>query len=511
MVLLLGTAAGAQITYEASDFAAANEEFTMTRASGFLGMNFAQTGVNHNWNYANLEVGSQQVFSWQNPNNAGYKLIWCLQNFYFFNCNSQFNNNFTHSRAVMDDLEFMDYALTNVVEHSRANDNSFAHRMRGLTATVQGISIPAAIEYDDPDEVYNFPMNYGDAHVNTGHFELDLTDFNLPFSYELTTERTNTVEGYGSLTTPYGTFPNVIKLKSVLNKTEAFTFQGIEIPVNTTTVSYQWFDKAYGVPVLQVEGFTLFNIFVPVSVTYLDGPQCLEPAAQFVPTLSDYSAETANALVAFTNTSANYDSAVWDFGDGTVAAGVNVSHEYNCPGTYEVTLTVSNSSCQPDASATITLPVTVSDSQNHLTTGVTLTDSGLSADRVVAGTTYQWVDCDNNNAPIDGATSQTFFPVVSGNYACVMTTNGCEGTSECKSVEVLGASDSDMAGVSIFPNPTSGQVQFSGNITVKNVEIFNVLGMLVGRSLDLSAQSSGVYIVRVTAEEGVITRKVLKQ
>lgn len=509
--LLLSGIAGAQITYQSTDFAASGEEHTLTRASGFLGMNFASTGANHTWDYSNLNADSQSVFSWQNPNEAGYKLIWCLSNFYIFTCNSQFNNNFTHASLTMDDLEFMDYALSNVVEHSRVDVSSFSRRMRGLTATVQGISIPAVVDYDDPDEVYNFPMAFGNSHVNTGHFELDLTNLNVPFSYELTTQRTNTVEGWGSLTTPYGTFPNVLKLKTVLQKTEVFSLQGIEVPVNTTTVSYQWFDKDYGVPVLQVDGFTLFGMFVPLNATYLDGPQCLEPEAAFDMIANDYNGDSGSAQVAFTNTSINFDNASWDFGDGETASGLNASHEYSCPGTYNVTLTVSNSTCQPAASTSVTFPVTISDSQNALTNAVTVDGLGLTAVRAVPGTTYQWVDCDNNNAPVDGATSQLFLPAVTGNYACLMNTNGCEAVSDCTAFEVLGRGDAALSSVALFPNPTTGLLQLSGNLTHVEVAVFNALGALVGRSLDLSGQPSGVYLVKITASEGMVMRKVIKQ
>lgn len=510
--LMMGAVAGAQVTYEWTDFAAANEEFTMTKASGFLVMNFAQTGANHNWNYSGLNADSQTVASWQNPNNSGYKLAWCLTHLYILNCNSQFNNNFTHSKAVMDDLEFMDYALTNVVEHSRANSSSFAHRMRGLTATVQGISLPATIDYDDPDEVYHFPMVYGESYTTTGHFMLDLNALTVPFSYELTTERTNTVEGWGSLTTPYGTFPNVLKLKTVLQKTETFSYQGINIPIPTTTVSYQWFDKNYGMPVLQADGFSLFGVFVPISVTYLDGPQCLQPAPEFAMTVTDYNGETGNAVVAFTNISSNFDSASWDFGDGNSSNGTNVSHEYTCPGTYDVTLTITNSTCQPPTSASVTQSVTVLDPQNFLTTSITLGDASLAADRVVPGTTYQWIDCDNGNAIIEGATSQIFHPTMSGNYACLLDTNGCTAMSDCQLYEMLGVSNDSFQSIRIYPNPTTGQLHLSANnLTDLKVNVFNSIGMLVSDKLDISAQPSGVYIVKITSAEGGFVRKVIKR
>lgn len=505
-------AASAQITYEAADFNEAGEAFTQSKASNFIGMNFAATGANHNWNYSGLNANSQSEFAWQNPNSAGYKLSWCLSHFYLFTCNAQFNNNFTHASLLSEGFELEDYGVSNIVEHARANSSGFVNRMRGMTATVSGISLPVTIDYDDPDEIYQFPMNYNDNVTSTGHLSMDLSNLGVEFTYDLSTQRTNTVQGWGSLTTPMGTFPQVLKLKSKLVKTEAFSYNGINIPITTTTVSYQWFSKDYGIPVLQADGFELFNLFIPVSVSYLDEQMCLAPNAMFgyLPT-ADYNPETQNASVTFNNLSANYDSVLWDFGNGQTSTELNPMFEYDCPGTHSVTLTVSNSVCAPAQSATFTLPVVITDSQNALTTDVTLEAGTLTAVRDLAGTTYQWVDCDNNNAPIDGATAQNFTAVIDGNYACLMNTNGCEAMSACTSVTLLGTNQNNFSQIQLYPNPTNGKLHLSRSLEVTKVAVYNALGMLVGEELDLSSQASGIYFVEVTADGGKFTRKIVKQ
>ncbi len=46
---------------------------------------------------------------------------------------------------------------------------------------------------------------------------------------------------------------------------------------------------------------------------------------------------------AFTNTSTGTNLAyLWDFGDGTTSTEANPTHQFTAPGTYRVTLTVSN-------------------------------------------------------------------------------------------------------------------------------------------------------------------------
>lgn len=510
---LFAFAMNAQVTYTSADFATAGQELTVSKASGFTGLNFATTGANHNWNYANLQANSQSTTGWQNPTGAGYKLSWCLSHLYLFTCNSQFNSNFTHSTVMSDGFELMNYGVENIVEHSRLNSAGFANRMRGLTATINGISLPITVEYDDQDEIYNFPMNYNDTYVNTGHLNLDLNNLGMPFSYDMATTRTNTVQGWGSLTTPMGTFPNVLKLKSVTQKTETYTYNDITVPIPTTTVSYQWFSPDYGIPVLKADGFEIFNVFIPTSVSYIDQQLCLTANAEFtyLP-VGNYDPDSESATVPFVNLSTNYSSVSWDFGDGITSTEATPSHVYNCAGTYQVTLTVTNNACSVNSSDTFTLPVIVTDTQNALTSAISVTATGLRADRDLPGTTYQWLDCDNGNGEIDGATGQEFTPSASGNYACVLNTGACESISACVSFNVLATENFDQNAFALYPNPTTGQLYMSDtSINLKNIAVYNSLGMLVGNDLNISGLATGIYFVKIDAEEGSIIRKIMKQ
>ena len=73
---------------------------------------------------------------------------------------------------------------------------------------------------------------------------------------------------------------------------------------------------------------------------------------------------------------------------------------------------------------------------DEINTEVTLIDITLTA--TAAGAEYQWLDCDNNFNPIEGETSQSFTPEVTGNYAVEITENViCSATSECYFVEII--------------------------------------------------------------------------
>lgn len=515
LALLFGVSASAQITYESGDYAVAGEEIILTKASPLGLFNFAETGANHAWDFGALSADSQSTFSYQNPNNSGYKISWCFTNGYLFNCNSQFNSNFNLASLVTDGFEGEQFGITNVIEHSKLGATSLETKMVGMTMGFGSLGLPMAVDYTAPDVVYQFPMNFGDTYTSNASFNVDLPEvsgFEVQYGAEIA--RTNTVEGWGSLVTPFMTFANVLKMKTVVVRQDTFTVNGIGIPIPSTTVSYKWFDKNYGLPVLQADGMEIFGVFIPTNISYIDGQQCLEPLAQFnlIPFGTDYDPDTQSATVGFANLSTNFDSVSWDFGDGGTSTDINPSHAFVCPGTHDVTLTINNGFCNPAQTATVTVPIAITDSQNAFTTGVTVVDATLTADRILSGTTYQWVDCNGNN-PIAGQTSQSFTTDVTGNFACILTTNGCESMTDCFAVEVLQTNQFGAQNpMVLYPNPTSGKLQISNSkSTVKKVEIYNALGMLVANELDLTNQPSGIYMVRIVTVDGTFARKVVRE
>ncbi|MFA5555755.1 MAG: hypothetical protein WDA29_01475 [Flavobacteriaceae bacterium] len=69
---------------------------------------------------------------------------------------------------------------------------------------------------------------------------------------------------------------------------------------------------------------------------------------------------------------------------------------------------------------------------------VTLQDQTLTATEAGDDITYQWLDCNNDNNPVEGATEQSFTPLVSGLYAVEITDSvtECSVVSDCYAVTV---------------------------------------------------------------------------
>jgi hypothetical protein len=142
---------------------------------------------------------------------------------------------------------------------------------------------------------------------------------------------------------------------------------------------------------------------------------------------------------------------------------------------------------------------------------ISQTDNVLTANTV--GATYQWVDCDNGNAVINGETNQSFTATISGNYAVIITQNDCTGMSDCVNMIVSGIEGSSVMlnTVSIYPNPNNGSftVVFGRELSNAKISVRDMLGRLVytttvngdKQQIELN-EARGTYFVHIETELG---------
>ena len=135
----------------------------------------------------------------------------------------------------------------------------------------------------------------------------------------------------------------------------------------------------------------------------------------------------------------------------------------------------------------------------------------------VSGASYQWVDCDNNYAPIAGATTQTFSPTSNGNYAVIVNTGGCPDTSNCETISVIGIEEITYSEIVLYPNPSyNGSFMISYDGTIEAIMVYDMTGREVGVDVDLNTKSvngselaSGKYMVRILTDNQLITKELV--
>lgn len=338
--------------------------------------------------------------------------------------------------------------------------------------------------------------------------------------------------------------------------------------------------------------------------------------------ISEFSYETTvtcdSTVVAFTNTSIDGDTTLWNFGDGTTSSAEAPTHAYRTPGTYVVSLTVRDTATMADSTTTQTIHVsgithstispTVCDSYTS-PSGKVFTQSGMYLDTILnhwncdsiitinltvkysttsvdthtvcdgpftwidgntyttsnntathtipnavgcdsvitlnltvnplpdvtvlqqgenllasqEGATYQWLNCDNGMATIDGATERYFVATEIGNYAVEVTLDGCVDTSACYSVTEVGIIETTFdSEILLYPNPTDGvvRIDLGERLAGFSLSVCDITGRVVMQrsyrdvqsfELNLDDVQSGVYLVRIDSGSRKATLRVIKR
>lgn len=166
-----------------------------------------------------------------------------------------------------------------------------------------------------------------------------------------------------------------------------------------------------------------------------------------------------------------------------------------------------------DSVLTITLTKLIVDTSTSVS-GLTMTSNAATA------TNYQWMDC-NTNLPISGATSQNFTATVNGDYAVIVTMNGCVDTSSCININNVGIDENAFADLKVSPNPTTNIVRIQTGEILKQIFLMDVQGKIVYKKsdlndtyteIDLSSFDNGVYILKIINEKTQMNiQKIIKK
>lgn len=134
---------------------------------------------------------------------------------------------------------------------------------------------------------------------------------------------------------------------------------------------------------------------------------------------------------------------------------------------------------------------------------------------------YQWLDCNDNFSEILGATQQTFLVQENGSYAVAIMVNGCMELSDCVTISTLSTfSPALNEQVTVYPNPTNALVHVALPSTYigETIELTNAMGQVIESKqimneeidYDLRNFADGIYFIQVHTEQGIISKKVIK-
>ena len=220
----------------------------------------------------------------------------------------------------------------------------------------------------------------------------------------------------------------------------------------------------------------------------------------------------------YTYSVTEFDNIIADVAFGTY------TYTFTRPGACPVTGTVEVSCATIESqSGNVFLPIVSEDAS--VDTTVTQNGEMLTANVAGANITYQWIDCDNGNAAIDGETNQMFTATTNGSYAVIITDTACgvSDTSACYDVNTLSVDTIETSlGVKVYPNPVINDVQVTFGRTGQKVEIqiFDITGKLVNKvnkfnsescNIQMSELTSGNYILKINVDGDIKTTLIVKK
>ncbi|MFH0893196.1 MAG: T9SS type A sorting domain-containing protein [Bacteroidota bacterium] len=136
--------------------------------------------------------------------------------------------------------------FTNVFNYYQESDTTY--KQVGFAANVNGAPVP--IKYNDPELLFNFPLTMND--VDSSYTEYGVAIPTLGY-YGQKRKRINTVDGWGTLITPYGTF-DVWRVKSTLALRDTIYYDAMSIGFgfNRSETEVKWIGDNFGLPLLQI-------------------------------------------------------------------------------------------------------------------------------------------------------------------------------------------------------------------------------------------------------------------
>lgn len=257
----------AQISINANDFPGKGDTVRYSNTNGFLA-DFTSTGPNYTWNFNSLTAQSQTLIEHSDPDLADA----FTQSLFGSTVLPTYRATFylpAKELPVATLSNFVDVPIDDIYRFYRKTNQQV--NVIGLSIAAMGFAIGKRA--DTIEVAYKFPMEYGQTYESNGFVNLDLSAI-APFSLKQYRERISEVDGWGTISTSYGTFEclrihHIIKeLDSVLiDLGEGPAWYPIDIP---TIHEFEWWTNDQKGPILKAKANEIFGFPIVNEIQFRD-------------------------------------------------------------------------------------------------------------------------------------------------------------------------------------------------------------------------------------------------
>lgn len=269
-ILFFTFSVNAQISVTNVDFPAGGDSVWYSTASA-NGIDFLTTGPNTTWDYSALTPTGNSVYYHRGPNlMSGLASI----NFGSFAPTKYKATFFIESDAlpIAQVSQLLQLPIDNLFEFTKVSPDSVTALGYSFSASGQLISFRS----DTIEKKYNLPFTYQDAWAGRGYTDIDLNPV-FDAIWRQKRQRISEVDGWGSITTPYGTY-NVVRVKHEIKEQDSIrlTLPVIGqtwVPINLpTSYEYEFWANGEDIPILKITTTSLAGNETAIAVEYKDIP-----------------------------------------------------------------------------------------------------------------------------------------------------------------------------------------------------------------------------------------------
>jgi hypothetical protein len=251
----------AQVTVNQSDMPSTGDTLRYSVATNAVTIQPGNGGQNQVWDFTNLTSASQYIDEFLPITSTPFTYIFAFGPFGAACDMGRLDN------SAFQLPEIQGISINDVYNFYKKNNNSFSQK--GFGASISNFPVP--ITYSNPDVLFPLPMTATSSNSSVYSYEISIPSLGY---YGREATRSNEIDGYGLLKTPFGEF-ETLRLRSVLVSNDTIAIDtlgfGFDIPAQTE-VRYKWVAPNYGWPLLEITATELFGTEITSRVVYRDKP-----------------------------------------------------------------------------------------------------------------------------------------------------------------------------------------------------------------------------------------------
>jgi hypothetical protein len=267
LIILCSYHGTAQITVLASDFPGKGDTVRYSVTNNIFN-NYTATGANYSWNFGNLTPQSQLLMNHLSVDEADFLTQSLFGSFVIPKYRATY---YLPARELplATVSGFLNLPVDEIYRFFRKTDQQMT--VVGLSISAMGFALGERA--DSIEVAYIYPMTFGQNYSSEGSVNIDLSGI-APFALKQYRTRTSEVDGWGTITTPYGTF-ECLRIHHVINEFDSIFLDAgtgpTWVPINIPTIhEYEWWSKEQKGPILKAKANEIFGFPIVNEVMYRD-------------------------------------------------------------------------------------------------------------------------------------------------------------------------------------------------------------------------------------------------